>query len=112
MNETGSDISIEIPGNISSVIFNCSADGIPQPSLLWYKDGNLLLNVSRYLITYEQQSFGIRSSLISDIQQASSSLIVSRIKASDSGLYECRADNSAGETKIMNHYLNITDSKF
>ena len=89
-------------------MFNCSADGIPPPSLIWYKGENILLNSSRYMI-HEQESMGFRLA-IPQTQQTSSSLTILRIRAKDSGYYECRADNSAGETKIVTHHLNITDS--
>ena len=95
-----------------SIRFNCSADGIPRPNLLWYRNNNLLLNFSRFHITYsEDQVQSIRFATIPEVQQARSTLTITRLRSSDSGNIECRADNSAGQTKKVTNILNIIEGK-
>ena len=44
-----------------SVSLNCTADGVPQPVIVWRKNGQLLLNTNRRTISSTEQSNGFHS---------------------------------------------------
>ena len=97
------------------VTFNCTADGIPRPGIFWRRDGILLLNNSRTTITYTKDPDSdrvIRVNDIDEIQPASGKLIITNVVESDTGLYTCRADNSAGAAAILRVPENLTVADF
>ncbi|XP_058065416.1 protein sax-3-like [Anopheles bellator] len=73
------------------VILNCTPPrGIPEPSVLWIKDGKILdIN-------------GKHHSLVD-----SGSLLISEIQPSDSGRYECSAQSMAGTKTTPAAYLKV-----
>ncbi|ETN65072.1 neural cell adhesion molecule 1, partial [Anopheles darlingi] len=73
------------------VILNCTPPrGIPEPSVLWIKDGKILdIN-------------GKHHSLVD-----SGSLLISEIQPSDSGRYECSAQSMAGTKTTPPAYLKV-----
>ena len=76
-----------------SVTFNCTADGINAPKIMWRRNGQLLFNTTRLKIILFNNNKGFRS--IPGTQQITSSLIISDLKESDSSNYSCIADNEA-----------------
>lgn len=113
LNETGSLHLVN--GTADSITLNCTADGIPRPRILWRKNGVLILNVSRTSWNYGNDSDSdrqIRFKEIDEIEQASSTLTIQDLRSSDTGLYTCRADNSAGRAAILRVPYNITVLNF
>lgn len=60
--------------------FHCSADGIPNPTITWFKNGEPLDINGRVKMKNEKNN----------------SLVISQLVINDSGLYQCFAENSAG----------------
>ena len=75
------------------VTFNCTADGINTPKIIWRRNGQLLFNTTRLKIISFNKIEGFRP--IPGTQQITSSLIISDLKDADSGNYFCTADNEA-----------------
>lgn len=69
----------------------CRVRGEPQPSITWTKDGNFIDVVDRY-VQVDQPDGLCR-------------LIIYNPEEKDSGLYTCKADNSAGEDKTSHNVL-------
>ncbi|XP_073702998.1 immunoglobulin superfamily DCC subclass member 3 [Garra rufa] len=63
----------------SSAVFTCQAQGVPDPHLIWLKNGKILTP-------------GVNVKLTNN----NSTLAVTRITAEDEGIYQCIAENSAG----------------
>ena len=59
-------------------LLHCSADGLPSPSVQWYKNGQLFTAMSL---------------------KSTQNVYVSRSSSSDSALYECIATNYPGNEK-------------
>ena len=97
-NNTGGSVMKE---RGQSVKFNCTADGVPRPDIVWRKNGQLLLNTSRVKIMTSEQSNGFRSSIIPDILQLTSTIEITNLGGSDNGSYSCRADNEANNGVVL-----------
>ena len=76
-----------------NVTFNCTADGINTPKIIWRRNEQLLFNTTRLKIISFNNKEGFRP--IPEAQQITSSLIISDLKESDSSNYSCIADNEA-----------------
>ncbi|KAJ9586071.1 hypothetical protein L9F63_020268, partial [Diploptera punctata] len=66
----------------------CAADGLPTPTISWYKDGRSV-------------TAGGRTSFSADYLH----LLIQHAKESDSGLYVCRAQNSLGFKESSAHLV-------
>ena len=62
-----------------SVVLQCVASGAPVPSILWIKDGNVVLKSSHVVFA-----------------EAGQFLVIAKAKEEDSGNYACEAANSQG----------------
>ncbi|XP_065828951.1 contactin-3-like isoform X2 [Oscarella lobularis] len=71
-----------------AVTLRCNVTGSPTPAIVWYKDG------SSYPTAAEIDG----------------SLIIGQVREADSGVYQCRASNKAGEAFASAH-LNVSGSK-
>uniref|UniRef100_A0A8C2I4G1 Immunoglobulin superfamily DCC subclass member 3 n=1 Tax=Cyprinus carpio TaxID=7962 RepID=A0A8C2I4G1_CYPCA len=63
----------------SSAVFTCQAQGVPDPHLIWLKNGKILTPGDNVKLTNNN-----------------STLAVTRITADDEAIYQCIAENSAG----------------
>ena len=78
-----------------SVKFNCTANGIPRPYIVWRKNGQLLYNTSRLKIVSLEYSNGFYSNITPGVLQLTSILTITDLTENDNGNYFCRADNKA-----------------
>ena len=76
-----------------SVTFNCTADGINTPKIMWRRNGQLLFNTTRFKIISFNNKKGFRP--IPEAQQITSLLTISDLRVSDNSSYSCIADNEA-----------------
>ena len=95
-----------------NISFNCTADGIPTPTIVWRKDGQLIVPNEKRSISV-QLSAGFRSNISLDIIQITSILNISDLTGSDNGSYSCRADNKANIGTVLNipYQLAVTECK-
>lgn len=66
----------------NTAIFSCHAVGDPQPKIIWM---------------HEEKEVDMKDSRITVMEDGS--LVIKNTLESDSGIYECMAKNSDGETK-------------
>ncbi len=80
-----------------SVTFNCSASGIPAPSINWFRNGSA--TDTRFSISQSQVDDNYE---LSDSRGTgflvTSQLTISATRDEDSGQYQCRAENDVGNT--------------
>lgn len=103
----GQPIISEHPQNISAldmndVIFTCSANGLPRPSISWFKqqkDGSLelLSSVGRYSVSVP--SLGV--------DYLTSQLTISSAVLSDAAKYLCKASTTVGAIVTSYSYLIV-----
>ncbi|KAG7218840.1 hypothetical protein INR49_019682 [Caranx melampygus] len=62
-----------------SAVFSCTASGVPEPHLIWLKNGKLLMPGANVKLT-----------------NGNTTLAITRITAEDEAIYQCIAENSAG----------------
>ena len=93
-----------------SVSCNCTADGIPQPIIVWRKNGQLLLNTSRITISSTEQSNGFHSKYF----PTTSVLTITNLRGSDNGSYSCRIKNvTKFEAALTTSYvLHVIERKW
>ena len=91
-NNTGGTV-IKLKGQ--NVVFNCTGDGIPRPTIVWKRNGQLLLNTSKFKIISSEQANDFRSNVIPEVLQRTSLIEIINLRGSDNGSYSCRADNEA-----------------
>ena len=92
-----------------NVSLNCTADGIPQPVILWRKNGQLLLNTSRVTIISSQESNGFHINYF----PTTSVITIKDLRRNDNGNFSCQADNKVkNESVLMTLYvLQIVERK-
>ncbi|XP_019896358.2 immunoglobulin superfamily DCC subclass member 3-like isoform X2 [Esox lucius] len=76
----------------SSAVFTCMAQGVPEPHLIWLKNGKILMPGDHVKVTNNN-----------------STLAVTRITMEDEAIYQCIAENSAG-TNQASARLALTQS--
>uniref|UniRef100_UPI00398F6E7A immunoglobulin superfamily DCC subclass member 3-like n=1 Tax=Pristiophorus japonicus TaxID=55135 RepID=UPI00398F6E7A len=67
----------------SMAIFTCVAQGVPEPHLVWLKNGNVLTTPNGNI----------------KLTHGNSSLVINHITSSDEAIYQCIATNSAGSNQ-------------
>ncbi|KAJ1080959.1 hypothetical protein NDU88_001147 [Pleurodeles waltl] len=77
----------------SSAIFTCVAQGVPEPHLLWLKNGKILTPGENVKLSNNN-----------------STLMIQRITSNDEAIYQCIAENTAG-TNQASARLAVTLSK-
>ncbi|XP_069372774.1 immunoglobulin superfamily DCC subclass member 3 [Paralichthys olivaceus] len=76
-----------------SVVFSCVAQGVPEPHLIWLKNGKVLMPGHNVKLTNNN-----------------STLALTRISSEDEAIYQCIAENSAG-TNQASARLAVVQSK-
>lgn len=91
-----------------TISFKCTAFGVPSPTIVWRRNGQLLINSLRFTIKESHSSY------IFEIKQTTSTLTIAKLVKSDDGNYSCRADNEAkvGDILAEPFTLIITECKF
>ena len=91
------------------MLFNCTADGIPQPVIVWRKNGQLLLNTSRISIVSSQESNDFHTNYI----PVTSVITIKDLRGNDNGNYSCRADNAVntGTVSATLYVLQVVERK-
>ena len=99
-NSTGGSVTKE---RGQSVMFNCTADGVPRPDIVWRKNGQLLLKTRRLKLISSEQSNGFRSHFILGVLQHTNVLTITDLNGKDNGSYSCRAstDNEGDNGVIL-----------
>ena len=85
--------SIYVTNETSPVTFQCTATGIPSPSIIWLKGGTALSSSSDPRITLGSLSEQL---LPSGVYQVTQTLTIINTTDSDSGSYLCVGNNDAG----------------
>ncbi|CAH1789051.1 unnamed protein product [Owenia fusiformis] len=67
-----------------SVTLECTAIGTPEPTMKWYKDGNILKSSTDFKQTFDGKT---------------AKLVINEILTEDAGKYECLAINNVGENR-------------
>ena len=96
------------------VSFNCTAEGIPIPRIIWRKDGRLIIPNHKRSIAQSSNSTRLRSSIIPGVVQVTSILTITGLTVSDNGSYSCGADNEAriGAVLTTPYQLTVVERKF
>ena len=92
-----------------SVSFNCTADGVPQPVIVWRKNGQLILNTNRITISSTGQSNGFHSNYF----PTTSVLTITDLRGSDNGSYSCRIKNADNIKAVLSkpYVLHVIERK-
>ena len=93
-----------------SVSFNCTADGNPQPVIVWRKNGELLLNTSRRTIVSSEHSNGFHS----DYFSTTSVITITNLRGSDNGGYSCQVKNAISIVAVLRtpYVLQVIERKW
>lgn len=90
--------------------FNCSADGMPPPIILWRRNGHLILNSTRITIidsTVPDSQRSIRFKSMSMIKEVISIMTITSMRETDNGNYTCQAYNFAGEVDTLKKPIKV-----
>ena len=93
--------------------FNCSADGIPSPIILWRRNGSLILNSTRITIinsSVPDSQRSIRYNSMPEIKEVISIMTITNMSDTDNGNYTCQAYNFAGEVDILRKPFEVNFS--
>ena len=90
-----------------NVSFNCTADGIPIPNIVWRKGGQLIIPSNRRNSSL-QNSNGFRTNTMPGVVQVTSILTITDLIGSDNGSYSCRADNEANIGAVLTTPYQLT----
>ena len=82
----------------SNVTFNCTAMGLPTPTISWMKNNDSCVVTS-----------DVRARVVSDNKNNHSQLIINKVRIEDNGKYQCVASNSAGERTSSVAFLYIKE---
>ena len=89
------------------VSFSCSADGVPTPSISWFKDNTFISteSVKKFELAETTVDTGIRENIN---ETFTSVLSIVGVAESDTGLYECSASNGRGSNDVIQPAFNLT----
>ena len=85
----------------------CSADGVPTPSVTWFRNGQLVPGSlsERLKITAVVQTGGFQADVTEHLL---STLTISELTPDDDGNYSCSATNNVGATAILSIPYTLT----
>ena len=92
----------------SRVSFSCSTDGVPTPSIRWFKDNNTFISTAsgkKFELTESTITRGIRENIN---ETFTSMLTIADVSESDAGLYACSASNGHGFSAVVRLPFNLT----
>lgn len=92
----------------SSIILDCMVQGIPLPGITWYKDAKKIASVGAE--AGESDNSDVDDGGGRYRVEVDRSLVINNLHMEDMGIYQCIANNEAGETSIYT-WLKIK-SKF
>ena len=106
LNKTGGFVTKNKGQNVT---FNCTADGVPQPVIVWRKNGQLLFNTSRVTIVSSKEFNGFHINYI----PVTSVITITNLQGNDNGSYSCRADNTVktGVVLMTPYVLQVVERK-
>ena len=89
------------------VSFMCSADGVPTPSISWFKDNTFVSteSVKKFNLNESTIDTGLRENINKTV---TSMLSIVGIAESDAGLYTCSASNNRGSNAVVTPPFNLT----
>lgn len=89
------------------VSFSCSADGVPTPSISWFKDNSFITttSVKKFELNESTVQMGIRENIN---ETFNSMLTIVSVAESDAGLYMCIASNGRGLNDGVQPPFNLT----
>ena len=93
---------------MEAVTFECSATGIPPPTITWYRDGVLLSGDRVTLINQTLMDFTRMDN--ENVQMVTRMLTLANTNDGDSGNYTCNATNTAGED--LEEFELVVQSEF
>ena len=92
-----------------SISLNCTADGVPRPVIVWRKNGQLILNTNRIIISSTEQSNGFHSNYF----PTTSVLTIMDLRGRDNGSYSCQIRNAINTEAVLNtpYVLHVIERK-
>lgn len=106
MNTIGEKKIKNVGGTVS---FNCTADGVPAPDIVWRKDGKYIIpQANRRKTSSSNLTDGFRINEIPQAMQRTSELIITDLTVSDTGSYSCRADNGVDKGAVLTIPYHLT----
>ena len=92
-----------------SVSFNCTADGVPRPVIVWRKNRQLLLSTKRKTIVSSEHSNGFHSHYF----PTTSMLTITDLRGSDNGSYSCEVKNGVNIVAVLTtpYVLHVIERK-
>ncbi|XP_019852845.1 PREDICTED: uncharacterized protein LOC100634318 [Amphimedon queenslandica] len=110
LNTIGEERKINVGETVS---FNCTADGVPVPDLVWRKDGKYIIpEANRRNTSSSEPTDGFRINDIPQVKQRTSELIITDLTVSDTGKYSCRADNGVERGVVLHIPYHLTVEGF
>ena len=99
------DISVTVLEQIDSIILNCSARGVPTPTITWYRGNMELMGVEdRTTISAPHEL-----SNVDGFYYVDSTLTISSSNRRDTDIYYCEAENTIlGSQVIARRQFNVT----
>ena len=91
----------------NAVTITCVADGHPLPTIGWFKDGEELINITKYFPSNDVGK-GFRMSNYPGIMQVTSNLIILDLQIADSGTYMCQANSSGTPGDSLSYQLTVS----
>ena len=88
---------VYIVNETDTVTFQCTAIGIPSPTLSWF-DGSVALNDSDSRVTIGDASSQLLTSLLYQVTQ---NVTILNADSDDNGSYSCLAGNSVGSDQAF-----------